>query len=114
MEYLHAYCIGTTEERVEENLVDLYVGEDDFFIIYPNPTTEYIHIAMGNFSKEEVQVDIRNIDGRLIYSQAHQVDRNVKVVKLEDLSFLQPGTYVLTVLSAQAQQQSLTFSKLSN
>ncbi len=111
---INYYRLKQTDYNKQSSLSEVRVVKvvEARISIYPNPVAESAQIALGSFEEELIMVEIRHIDGRLIYSQQQQVDRNVQVVSVDDLSFLHAGTYVLTVLSENIKQQSLIFSKI--
>ncbi len=74
---LNCYALNDTTYYPEQGAqCDLAVSvpqnrEDEMVNIYPNPAYEFIYIKPVNFTlKEKAQIDIFNINGKMVYSEA--------------------------------------------
>ena len=62
--------------------------------LYPNPTYGKVHLDFINVSREYIQIDIINTEGRIMYSKTMEPIRHIL-----DLSDFTPGVYIVKVES---------------
>ena len=77
------------------------IGERIELTVFPNPTQNTLNIET---STELDKIEIRNIAGQIVYDS----QENIKSI---DISFLERGTYLLTVYSDDSQE-NMKFAKL--
>ncbi len=64
--------------------------------IFPNPFENVLNIILGTQYSGNVKVEVRNIQGQIMYSGNHTADSNPIVLNLPELV---PGTYMVQVTS---------------
>ena len=86
------YCLYEKLPDANENL-------DPFTIsVFPNPTSNLLHIIIDSNLKSKIQFEVFSIDGKRVY----QNDSNVNLLnkdQLIDVSNYQPGLYILKISS---------------
>lgn len=74
-------------------------------MIYPNPAKEWITVAASNFESENLQADIINSVGQVIFSARINTGLNAKI----NISQLENGLYFMVVKSNSTQSTSKFF-----
>jgi hypothetical protein len=64
--------------------------------IYPNPTKGMLYLQIRNESLEEIELNINDIAGNLIFSENYQNTQNLFTEEI-DLSAYPDGNYILTI-----------------
>lgn len=74
--------------------------ENTEFSIYPNPSSNSVELRFNNNLENKVEIDICDIQGKLIFSQKKLLQNNVMKV---DVSHLKSGLYFLKVNNGQGE-----------
>ena len=74
-------------------------------MIYPNPAKEWITVAASNFENENLQADIINSVGQVIFSARINTGSNARI----NISQLENGLYFMVVKSNSTQSTSKFF-----
>jgi len=74
--------IVATDEHVDQ------IGQNDNFLIYPNPTAGLFNIKINNTTSQELSINLRDINGRFLTNLPHNDG-------LIDISLYPPGLYIL-------------------
>jgi hypothetical protein len=85
---------------------DLQLGNE--LTLYPNPTTGMVNLSLDLNADGQVNVEVFDISGRMVYSDSENVIGG-KINKAIDLSGLDKGVYFVKVKTASAEfNQKLT------
>ena len=87
-----------------EILVDDTLTVTDFekgFVIYPNPTSDFIHIKNNTLNLEDVTLSLTDINGRILYNQNAISLGSDFTIPVNGFS---RGLYVLTIKSGNNQK----------
>ncbi len=76
-------------------LVDVedVMADDDAIEVYPNPTTGFINVSFNNIASEDVNIEIFDVLGRVVYSNVMSNPTTISV----DMSGYAEGMYMLKV-----------------
>ncbi|AEA43206.1 T9SS type A sorting domain-containing protein [Fluviicola taffensis] len=83
------YFVGCSELSVMELAANFKLD------VFPNPASNYVQIV-GSESIENAQVNIIELSGRIVYSNAHSIGSEALSI---DISTLSQGTYQVIVIS---------------
>lgn len=81
-------CISTDLDSV-----DIY----DEILMYPNPTSEFLFIEYNNSLREDLNITIHNVDGKLLLNQNH--DDTQSKIEL-DITTLPSGIFFVSILES--------------
>ena len=92
----------------QSNIADSF--ETAFFLAYPNPSRDYLNIALG--VNDPLLINFYDISGQLIWSTKPSCFECVGVVEKIDLSFLSSGLYFVSMVTpTQSYYQQIAISK---
>ncbi len=77
--------------------------------IYPNPSSSIITVKLNTKDNEVLFIEVRDMMGKLIFTQNYLALTGDNDMKLNVSSFA-PGTYILNVTNSQQQQSKQLFS----
>jgi len=83
-------------------IISVTVRKNHIVSIFPNPATDLLLIRLNNTAPETLQVELADVQGRVIYRKAHTTDgvnANIKV----DLRSLEPQVYILKVSNEKGE-----------
>jgi choice-of-anchor B domain-containing protein len=69
--------------------------------VYPNPFHEYTNLLVYSSEKQPAQLSIYNLNGQLLIEKQIDLQEGENALKLEEVSALTDGLYVLRILSSQ-------------
>ena len=100
-------CIDTSEAII----ITVSIDENYFnnLIVYPNPTSNNLFLRGENFTGDNLNVELRDITGRLI-SIKHIISKGT-VNECIYLNSICPGIYLLVVSNDKNQQKVFKISK---
>jgi hypothetical protein len=77
----------------ESNLVNLpEIRQEGKFLAYPNPTDGLLTIKMSNITAKDIQISLKDLSGRIIFSEIIPADNDKISLDFRNLS---PGIYIL-------------------
>lgn len=103
------YILGTVTNDSDDNFIlfkNFELGEDTYFVpelyIYPNPTRGICKIKCNSrfLVNSFVQIQIYNVQGRLVYSEQHTFANGSTSIGLDLSSFLQ-GQYIVKISNSE-------------
>jgi hypothetical protein len=77
-------------------IVSVTVRKNHIVSIFPNPATDALVIRMNNTSSETLQVELTDVQGRVIYRKAHTADQVNADIRI-DLRGFDPQVYILKI-----------------
>lgn len=84
----------------QTNLNTINIEEEDgnnlSFSIYPNPTTDYVSILLQNDQAQNLNIELRALNGALVINEEWNTNFGVQQKRI-NLSDLSSGLYVLTI-----------------
>ncbi len=78
-------------------------NEDRNLLVYPNPSTGIVHIAINGFEGHKVELRVLNVIGSVIYREAI-MELNDRFTKTLDLSKFASGLYYVKLEGDNASQ----------
>lgn len=102
--FVSMLCIQSIVGIQENGTVNTF---DDYFIVYPSPTTEYLNIKFTKALVENTNIRLYSIDGKLVNSYMVPKDEKFFVV---DVQRLAKGLYLLSISNTKFNS-SIKFSK---
>ena len=82
------------------NVIVLKVTKSNQLVsVSPNPFTSYITINTNWDKSEEISAMIMNIQGKIVASKAVQVNKGANSIRIDNLSNLPSGNYILQLVS---------------
>ena len=79
---------------------------DNGFIIYPNPASSVCNVRLTVSAPEELKIELRDITGRLLLSQANYVLSGTNNLEI-NISALQAGSYLISLIEPHSIQTRL-------
>lgn len=79
----------------QEDEIQLIELESSAFNLFPNPTNGILNITCKKLSSQNIEIDVLDIRGAVLYSLSEQVSNNLN--KSIDLSSFKPGTYFVRI-----------------
>lgn len=76
--------------------------------LYPNPTTDKIHLSFSNVLSNDLEIEVFNIRGQQLYSAKIELLQNLVVLSLNDLHIRDAGVYII-----KAKTEEMTFPPVS-
>lgn len=73
--------------------------------IFPNPFNENIHLSLTIVNAQKTTINVFDIAGKLIYNDIIHLPKGKNEIKLEGLSALQQGMYLMRISNGNAQVQ---------
>jgi hypothetical protein len=73
---------------------------------YPNPSDQLVNISIESAEEGNVQLQLTDISGRLVYTSAVQIKKGFQVLQL-DLSGNEAGNYLITVSDREGNHYNL-------
>ncbi len=71
---------------------------DNLVATYPNPFNDYLYIELNNDTTEKINIELFDVAGNVVYSQAFEVSSNNNKIKLtNDIGKLSQGVYFLKI-----------------
>ncbi len=81
--------------QLAEELI-IPVASDDLLIkLFPNPIRDHINLVLTVEESEPIQINILDINGKLIVSRTFTVQSGLNYIQLTRLSFIPSGIYIL-------------------
>lgn len=71
--------------------------------ISPNPFTDYLNVIVEWNQSETATAKMFSVDGREVFSKKFQMNKGTNFLKLEGLSHLVSGTFILQLISPSSQ-----------
>lgn len=99
---------GTTSYS-EVRAVEVY---SERLRLFPNPTINDLSIALDDLQKGEVDLNIYDLKGKLLYSDQLEVEEGVITLQLSTANIYAAGAYVLSIDHQQRRLGELTFIKI--
>ncbi len=99
--YTHAFVsyLPRTNEEHKNDILYAENNSDDLATIYPNPVTDVLNIEFNEaLRKEEYNLTLYHINGRLIWNRAYKNTSSNKNISI-DMSALPAGAYLLKIES---------------
>ncbi|MBG0860574.1 MAG: T9SS type A sorting domain-containing protein, partial [Bacteroidales bacterium] len=98
---ISAIAYNSSGSIVSSSIVDIYIllYDENLEIInlFPNPTNGHFSIELlSDLQDGNYKVTVLSITGETVYSG---IISNEEYIKQFDLSYLKPGTYILTIMS---------------
>ena len=82
------------------NVVALKIKKSNQVVsVSPNPFTSYINVNMNWDASEEISARIINMQGKIVVSKTVQVNKGSNYVRIDNLSNLPSGNYILQLVS---------------
>ncbi|MBC6991113.1 MULTISPECIES: T9SS type A sorting domain-containing protein [Hymenobacter] len=78
-------------------------AEDKAVVVYPNPSTGIVHIAINGFEGRKMELRILNVIGSVIYRET-LTELNDRYTKTLDLSKFATGLYYVKLESENASE----------
>ena len=98
------YLTGSTDgENPITDVTDID-GKPVDIRIFPNPSSQYISLEMGNNIEQNVDIDIRTVDGKFV-NRITNVSNNKRV----DISTLENGLYIIQIKGEKEDYQGKFF-----
>jgi hypothetical protein len=63
---------------------------------YPNPTTDYLNLSIGNYNQEKLSLQLFTVDGKLLVEETISVPNTVI-----NMNRFAMATYYLTITDSQ-------------
>lgn len=102
------YCAVGGQISQRENL-DSSTQQCEEIFLYPNPAGNSINIILNSKTTGDIQYFIRNVSGQI--QDFGEKETNQKHVISVDVSKLNPGIYIITLVSSQYELINLKFIK---
>ena len=103
---IHVITIPEDGDLLNENDADWAV------IVYPNPAVDFLYLQFELPEQRELQIEVTDVSGRVIYSQEPQPFTNGSTVEL-NLSNYSPELYLVRVVLPDLKTQMVyKFQKL--
>lgn len=83
-------------------IISFTIRKNHIVSIFPNPATDAVFIRMNNTASETLQVELSDVQGRVIYRKAYTTDPVNASVKI-DLKSLDPQVYILKVTNEKGE-----------
>lgn len=91
---IHDGCGGSYRPGVITGIHEETKAGNDVLKIYPNPVQSQLTVALPKIiSNEEVSIKIRDVNGRLMYSENKPGNQNVQI----DMDKFEAGFYVISI-----------------
>ncbi|MEM7657478.1 MAG: T9SS type A sorting domain-containing protein, partial [Bacteroidota bacterium] len=74
------------------------------FTLFPNPTREVVRLRYNLFSKEQTQVEIRDLMGRLVWQGPEKTELTGEHEQEVDVGVLAAGVYVVTLTAGKRKE----------
>ena len=82
------------------NVIALKIKKSNQLVtVSPNPFTSYINVNMNWDESEEISARIINLQGKIVASKTVQVNKGSNYVRIDNLSNLPSGNYILQLVS---------------
>ncbi|MCC2547337.1 T9SS type A sorting domain-containing protein [Hymenobacter sp. BT175] len=78
-------------------------SEEKSLLVYPNPSTGIVHIAINGFEGRKIELRILNVIGSVIYRET-LTELNDRYTKTLDLSKFATGLYYIKLESANTNE----------
>jgi len=107
--FLHVVSIGSNAQGTE--VKPIYAERSDIsrnITLFPNPTTDYVHVRLGMLSSNQAKLTLHNILGSEIVVETEVIDDHEIRVRVKDL----PTGYYLMALRDEATQFRGTYKFL--
>ena len=79
--------------------------------VYPNPVADALYISLSEFEKGSAHFSVSNISGKEVISGETAVNAGVSVIRLDEVTSLIPGTYIVRVFTPNKGAFSTKFLK---
>ena len=66
-------------------------------LLYPNPTTGKFTIEMENSEGDDINIEVINLTGQLVFTQYYNFDSTPRFIRTIDLGNLAKGTYFIRI-----------------
>lgn len=85
--------------------VNFSTNEKPNFILYPNPSTSGFQILLNDFKGGTIQLEITDINGKIIYRSDYNLsDINSKIISIDPSVLNSAGIYFINVMSSNGNQ----------
>lgn len=104
MQFLHGYCIASDERNERDNYAfqDIYLGEESFVRIYPNPVHDILKVDYSSPMFGEIEIQIFNAIGQLLYKELVEVQPFVEqTVIIDEVENWAVGTYFINIVNEE-------------
>jgi hypothetical protein len=84
-------------------VVNINCSQENVVVIYPNPTSDYLNVAIEPNTADTYTLSLLDISGKLVYKHTEKVLAQKKSFKI-DLSMLSSGMYTLLVSGTETDK----------
>ncbi len=102
MQFLHGFCIANELRNERDNYAfqDIYLKSQDLLNIYPNPTQDILKIDYSSPEFGQMEINIFNTLGQLLYKEVVTVTPFVpQTIIVDDVRDWAAGTYFVNVVN---------------
>jgi len=73
------------------------------FLIYPNPTSDYVNVKFENFNESNVEISIYDLNGKILLNKKfNSLSKGIQTITIP-VSRLNSGTYIVSLKSKDGQ-----------
>ena len=102
MKFIHAWCIGIPEEREAGNFKEIYIEQQGFIRVFPNPASGLLYVDYSNEDFTNFQMRIFNVLGQEMVYAPSDVTVAFENQQIEvDITDWPAGTYFITLSDIQ-------------
>ncbi|MFL5740524.1 MAG: M14 family zinc carboxypeptidase [Flavisolibacter sp.] len=83
-------------------VVNIYVGSRTEIRMFPNPVKDVLQIKLNNRGSDQYQVQIADLQGRVIYSSSYMVHQDAAELRV-DMKAFKPQVYVLKLTNGKGE-----------
>lgn len=82
------------------------LNDESLFRLYPNPTAGQLHVDFYSPDRQEIQVDVISLTGKLIYSRKEEVGyTSVNTIVINEFENLDDGMYIVRILTRTGRHE---------
>ncbi|OJJ17422.1 hypothetical protein BKI52_26480 [marine bacterium AO1-C] len=103
--YYRLQIVNTNGSYYYSKVKELKLAKTGYKISYtaPNPFQNHIEVSLNVPLAQEVSIQIQNVTGQIVYSKKQTVTAGNNLIRLENLSKLPKGPYILNVEHAKGK-----------
>jgi len=101
-------CLGISQYNYESS--DLNLDKEEFFYVYPNPSSEIINLKSSINSREKYKIILTNNLGQVVLDKKCSDLNNLEI----NIQNLEPGIYFINIEGDTDLNKKLSFIKTKN
>jgi hypothetical protein len=74
------------------------IEKDNYFLMYPNPATDFLNIKTSNSSTKAIQIRIFDFSGRLVYNELFSKQQEYYQIPLSSFT---SGSYLIEIVEGE-------------